>query len=135
MANMTVTAPESTQPRRLGRLNTITFTHTAAGTAGGDVAAAPITGTLLRMYTDDGGDGAWDCKFTASGTDIWEITGLGTSAQSRPISVTWDGTTPDGATDTMSNGIPVMNEAITCTTANMSGSGTGPAITLVYREG
>lgn len=136
MANMTVTAPESKAPRQPGRINTITFTHTLAATGAGSVASAPITGTLLRVYWDDKGDASWDLSFTASGTVIWEQTGLDTNAGSRPIVMGWDGATPDGATDAMSDGIPVVNEAITCTTANMSATGGANAheITLVYRE-
>lgn len=136
MPNMTVTAPESTQPKVPGRLNTITFTHTLAATAGGSVASAPITGTLLRVYWDDKGDASWGVSFTASGAVIWEETTIGTSAGSRPISMGFDGATPDGATDAMAFGIPVVNEAITCTTINMSATGGANAheITLVYRE-
>ncbi len=136
MANMTVTAPESTQPRRAGRLNSITFTHTTASTGAGSVASAAITGTLLRVYWDDKGDAAWDLSFTASGAVIWEETGLGTGAGSRPITIGFDGATPDAATDAMTDGIPVFNETITCTTGNMSATGgaDGHEITLIYRE-
>ena len=136
MANMTVTAPESTNPRRPGRLNSITFTHTAAATGDGSVASQAITGTLLRVHTDNKGDDSWDLSFTASGAVIWEQTALGTGAQSLPICVGWDGLTPDGATDALAYGIPVLNETITCTTANMSATGgaDGHEITIIYRE-
>ncbi len=136
MANMTVTAPESTNPRRPGRLNSITFTHTAAATAGGSVASQAITGTLLRAYWDDKGDASWDLSFTASGAVIWEETALDTNAGSRPIIAGFDGATPDAATDAMAVGIPVFNETITCTTANMSATGGANSheITLIYRE-
>ena len=136
MANMTVTVPESTRPKRAGRLNSITFTHTAAATADGSVASVPITGTLLRVYWDDKGDASWDLSFTASGTVIWEETALGTGAGSRLITMGLDGLTPDGATDAMAFGIPVLNETITCTTANMSATGGANLheITLIYRE-
>jgi hypothetical protein len=91
----------------------------------------------LRAYWDDKGDAAWDLSFTASGTVIWEETGLGTGAGSKPITMGFDGATPDAATDAMAFGIPVVNEAITCTTANMSATGgaNNHEITLVYREG
>ena len=136
MANMTVTVPESTRQKRDGRLNSITFTHTAAATGDGSAVSAAITGTLLRVYWDDKGDAAWDLSFTASGAVIWEETGLGTAAGSRPITTGFDGATPDAATDAMTFGIPVFNETITCTTANMSATGGADAheITLIYRE-
>ena len=136
MANMTVTTPTDLQRGRGNgsKLRSITFTHTAAGTAAGSVASGTVTGTLLRIAVDDGGDAAWDLSLTASGVVIWEETGLGTGALSRPIGMAFDGSTPDGATDAAMWGIPVLGETITCTTANMSGSGTGPVITLIYRE-
>jgi len=134
MANMTVAAPVVKSAAGGKRLKSVTFTHTAAGTADGSVASSPITGTLLRVLTNDGGDASWDLSFTASGAVIWEQTALGTGAQTYPLGICWDGTTPDGATDACMWGIPVFGEAITCTTANMSGSGTGPVITIIYRE-
>ena len=138
MANMTVTSPTALQRGRGNgsKLRAITFTHTAAATAGGSVASASITGTLLRVYWDDKGDASWGVSFTASGAVIWEEATIGTTAGSRPISMGWDGLTPDGATDAMSNGIPVVNETITCTTANMSATGGANLheITLIYRE-
>jgi hypothetical protein len=132
MANMTA----SMTARKSGsKMRSITFTHTAAGTADGTVASTEdINGTLLYIYVDDGGDAAWDLSLTVGGVVIWEETSLGTNALARPICVGFDGATPDAATDACIWGIPMSGQNLTCTTANMSGSGTGPAITVIFRE-
>jgi len=131
MANMTVASPKEIPG---SKLKSITFTHTAAGTATGTVASPPITGTLLRVYTDAGGDAAWDLTISASSPVIWARTGMGTGAETFPLGIMWDAGRPAADTEVAMWGIPVVGEAITVATANMSGSGTGPAITIIYRE-
>jgi hypothetical protein len=114
-------------------IRSVTFTHTAAGTAAGS-ATTPfsITGKLLRIAVDDGGDAAWDLTLTASGVTVWTETGLGAAALTRPLGFAYDGGTPIARTDVPMWGIPLCNEALTVTTANMSGSGAGPAITVIW---
>lgn len=133
MANMTVSGVKALGGQ--SRIRSATWTHTAAGTAAGTVASSfVITGRLLRVYTDAGGDASWDLTLTASGSTIWSLTALGTSAQTFPLGICYDASTPDAATDATMWGIPLAGEALTVTTANMSGSGTGPAITIVWEE-
>lgn len=132
MANMTV----SMSARKSGcKLRSITFTHTAAATADGSATSTEdINGTLLRLYTDAGGDAAWDLTLSDGNSTIWEETSLATTAQTKALGMAYDGSTPDAATDAAMWGIPMYGQNLTCTTANMSGTGTGPAITIIFRE-
>jgi len=116
-------------------MRSVTFTHTAAGTATGSASTTEeIHGTILRIYTDDGGDAAWNVVLSASGSTIWTSPSLGTGAQTLPLGIMWDAGTPAADTEVTMWGIPLAGEALTCSTSNMSGSGTGPAITIVYRQ-
>lgn len=132
MANMTVS---SVKGKPGLKMKSITFTHTAAGTAAGTVTSTEdISGTLLRVYTDSGGDSSWDLTLTVGGVDLWARTGMGTGAESFPLGWMWDAGRPVADTEVVSWGIPLVGENLTVTTANMSGSGTGPAITIIFRE-
>lgn len=135
MANMTVGSIREKAGTPDKKMKSISFTHTAAGTAGGSAATTEeIHGTLLRIYTDAGGDAAWNVVLSASGVTIWTSGTLVTGVQTLPLGIMWDGGTPAADTEVTMWGIPLAGEALTCTTSNMSGSGTGPTITIVYRE-
>ena len=133
MANMTVS--DVTKKAGGPKMRSITFTHTAAGTAAGTVASTnEINGTLLRIYTDDGGDAAWNVVLSDGNSTIWTSPSFGASAQTLPLGMMWDAGTPAADTEVTMWGIPMCGQNLTCTTSNMSGSGTGPAITIIYRE-
>lgn len=135
MANMTVSSVRSKSGVPDPKMKSIVFTHTAAGTADGSVASTEdIHGTLLRIVTDDGGDGAWNIVLNDGIADIWTSPSLGTSAQTLPLGIEHDGTTPDADTDSPMWGIPIAGQNLTCSTSNMSGSGTGPVITVIFRQ-
>ncbi len=117
------------------KMKSITFTHTAAGTAAGTVASTEkLHGTLLMVYTDTGGDASWDLTLTVGGADVWVRAAMGTGAEVFPLGIMHDAGRPAADTEVTMWGIPISGQALTCTTANMSGSGTGPAITIVFRE-
>jgi hypothetical protein len=142
MANMTVdAAPVSTvtDARKPSRLRKVTFTHTAAGTAAGSVATSfPITGELLYAKVTQC-DAAWDFLLTDGSTTIYSITGLNTANAGTAIPlymISAAATDKAGVvTDDDSNfvhGIPMVNEYLTCTTANVST--VAPTITVYWRE-
>ena len=87
----------------------------------------------LPILTDAGGDAAWNVVLSASGSTIWTSPSLATGAETFPLGIAFDASTPDAATDAAMWGLPLAGEALTCSTSNMSGSGTGPVITIVYR--
>jgi hypothetical protein len=117
-----------------GDMKSVTFTHTAAGTATGSATTTfSIHGRLYRIVTDDGGDAAWNVVLNDGIADIWTSPSLGTNAQTRLLGMEWDGSSPDADTDAALFGIPIAGP-LTCSTSNMSGSGTGPAITIIYEE-
>ncbi len=135
MANMTVGDIRKKKADVNPKIRSVAFTHTDANVATGSAATTEeIHGTLLRIYTDDGGDASWNVVLSASGSTIWTSPALGTSAQTLPLGIAFDGSTPDAATDAAMWGLPLAGEALTCATSNMSGSGTGPVITIVYRQ-
>ncbi len=136
MANMTLVAADSPSVSgRVSRLRSMTFTHTALATATGSLETPfPITGRLLRITTDTNGDAAWDITLTASGVALWARTGFTASALSFPLGWMWDAGRPAADTEIASWGIPLVDEKLTVATANMSGSGTGPAITIIWEE-
>lgn len=135
MANMTVSKIRSKANVPSPRMRSIVFTHTAAGTATGSVSSTEdIHGTLLRIVTDAGGDGAWNIVLNDGTVDIWTSPSLGTNAQTLPLGIEHDGTTPDADTDSPMWGIPMAGQNLKCSTSNMSGSGTGPVITVIFRE-
>lgn len=132
MANMTV---GDVKGKPAGNLRSIAFTHTAAGTAGGSATStADINGTLLRVVTDAGGDASWNIVLNDGTADIWTSPAMGTGAQTMALGLAYDGSTPNAATDAALWGIPMSGQNLTCTTTNMSGSGTGPVITIIFRE-
>ncbi len=133
MANMTVTTVRS-KPG-LSKIKSIVFTHTDVNVATGSaVSVEDINGTLLRIVTDAGGDGAWNIILNDGIADIWTSPSLATSAQTLPLGIEHDGTTPDADSDSPFWGIPLAGQNLTCSTSNLSGSGTGPVITVIFRE-
>ncbi len=134
MANMTVGDIKKKKDDVNPKMRSVSFTHTAAGTATGSVATTEeIHGTLMRMYTDAGGDASWNFTLIASGSTVWTSPALGTNAQTLPLGIMWDAGTPAADTEVTMWGIPLAGEVLTCSTTNMSGSGVGPVITIVYR--
>jgi hypothetical protein len=85
------------------------------------------------MVTDDGGDAAWNVVLSDGTATIYTSASLGTNAQTALLGMEWDGSTPDADTDAALFGIPIAGP-LTLSTSNMSGSGTGPAITIIYQE-
>lgn len=135
MANMTVTGIQKKPGTEKVKLRAIVFTHTDANIATGTVdSTEDIHGTLLRIATDNGGDASWNIVLNDGIADIWTSPALGTGAQTLPIGIEHDGTTPDADTDNPMWGIPMAGQNLTCSTSNMSGSGTGPVITVIFRE-
>ena len=134
MANMTVSDVKKKAGVPDLKMRSISFTHTAAGTATGSATSTEeIHGTLLRIYTNTDGDDSWDIVLSASGSTIWSRNAFGTGAQTFPLGIMWDAGTPAADTEVTMWGIPLAGETLTVSTANMSGSGTGPVITIVYR--
>ena len=132
MANMTI-GDVKAKSGDVG-IKSVAFTHTAAGTAGGSATTTfDIHGQLLRFVTDDGGDASWNIVLSDGTATIFTSAALGTTAQTALLGMEWDGSTPDADTDAALFGIPIAS-ALTCTTSNMSGSGVGPVITIIYRE-
>ena len=132
MANMTISAVKEKSSG--GIMKSVTFTHTAAGTAGGAATTTfDIHGKLYRFVTDGNGDASWNMVLSDGIATIFTSAALGTNAQTALLGMEWDGSTPDADTDPALFGIPIAG-ALTCTTSNMSGSGTGPAITIIYEE-
>ncbi len=134
MANMTVSVVKSKSGVPNPKMRSITYTHTDANVATGTVdSAEDIHGTLMRIATDAGGDAAWNIVLNDGIADIWTSASLGTGAQTFPLGIEHDGTLPDADADNPMWGIPIAGK-LTCSTSNMSGSGTGPVITIVFRE-
>ena len=132
MANMTSGGVRGKPGRKM---KSITFTHTDANIATGTVASSEeINGMLLMVYTDSGGDASWDLTLAVSGPNVWVKTGMGTGKEVFPLGIMYDAGRPDTATEVTLWGIPMSGQTLTCSTTNMSGSGTGPAITIVFRE-
>ena len=135
MANMTVGDIRKKKDDVNPKMRSVAFTHTDANVATGSVATTEeIHGTLLRIHIDDGGDAAWNVVLSASGSTIWTSGTLVTGAQTLPLGMMWDGGTPAADTEVTMWGIPLAGETLTCSTSNMSGSGTGPVITIVYKQ-
>ncbi len=136
MANMTISSSDAPSVSgRISRLRKVTFTHTAAGTAAGSAETSfDITGRLLRITTDDGGDASWDVTLVASAVTLWARTAFGASEESFPLGWMWDAGRPAADTEVVSWGIPLVEEKLTLTTANMGGTGTGPIITIIWEE-
>lgn len=133
MANMTVTGVQG-KPG-LSKMKSIIFTHSDANVATGDATSTEnIHGTLLRIITDDGGDGAWNIILNDGIVDIWTSASLGTSAQTLPLGIMWDGSISAADTAVVMWGIPISGQNLKCSTSNMTGSGTGPIITVIFRE-
>jgi hypothetical protein len=59
---------------------------------------------------------------------------MATGAQTVALGLCFDGSTPNAATDAAMWGIPLVDQTLLCTTSNMSGSGTGPVITVIWEE-
>jgi hypothetical protein len=134
MANMTVGDIRKKKDDVNPKMRSVTFTHTAAGTATGSASTTEeIHGTLLRIYTDDGGDASWNVVLSDGNTTIWTSPALGTSAQTLPLGMMWDAGVPAADTEVTMWGLPMAGQSLTCSTSNMSGSGVGPAITVIYR--
>ena len=136
MANMTVGSETflTTRKGKPSRIRKVVFTHTAHTTAAGSVATAfTITGELLRA-TCGVADAAWDMLLTDGTATIFAITGLSTAAAA--VSIPLYMTSASGeVTDDESHfeiGIPMVNEFLTCTTANVSTA--APTITIYWRE-
>lgn len=138
MANMTVGSETylTTRKGKPSRIRKVTFTHTSAGTAAGDVATAfTITGELLRAVATRC-DAAWDFLLTDGTATIFAITGIATAAAGAAVSIPLYMTSASGeVTDDETHfeiGIPMVNEYLTCTTANVSA--VAPTITVYWRE-
>ncbi len=135
MANMTVGDIRKKKDDVNPKIRSVAFTHTDANVATGSVATTEeIHGTLLRIHTDDGGDASWNIVLSASGSTIWTSPAMGTGAETFPLGIMWDAGTPAADTEVAMWGIPLAGEILTCSTSNMSGTGTGPVITIVYRQ-
>jgi hypothetical protein len=135
-SNMTIgTELAETTSGRKSRLRKVTFTHTAAGTADGNATTTfNITGTLLRIVTDSGGDASWNFVLNDGIADVYTSPAMGTGAQTIALGLCYDGSTPNAATDAAMWGIPLVDQTLLCTTSNMSGTGTGPVITVIWEE-
>ena len=132
MANMTSSGVKGKSGLKM---KSITFTHTAAGTADGAATSTEdINGTLLRVVTDTNGDAAWNIVLSDGNSTIWTSPSMGADPQTLPLGIMWDAGTPAADTEVTMWGIPMAGQNLTCTTSNMSGSGTGPSITIIYRE-
>lgn len=135
-SNMTIGAEDTeVTSGKKARLRKVAFTHTAAGTADGNATTTfNITGTLLRIVTDSGGDASWNFVLNDGIADIYTSPAMGTGAQTIAIGLCHDGSNPNAATDAAMWGIPLVEQTLKCTTSNMSGSGTGPVITVIWKE-
>ena len=134
-SNMTIGTPVS--PCLAGkrqRLRKVVFTHTAAGTAGGNATTTfKITGTLLRVVTT-GGDGAWNIVLNDSVADIWASPSITATATSFPLYQTAAGSLT-AVTDDESDfayGIPLVDQTLKCTTSNVAT--TAPTVTVIWEE-
>ena len=124
MANMTIgveTADNISGKRSL--LRKVTFTHTAAGTAGGSATTTfSITGRLLR-YITTGGDIEWQFALSDGIATIFSSGNLTATATSGALSM---------STTISHIGISMVAQTLTCTTTNVSG--TAPTITIIWEE-
>jgi len=122
MANMTIADPViGTVQGGKAKLRRVTFTHTSAATAAGSATTTfPITGRLLRYFTT-GGDVEWQFTLSDGTATIFSSGNLTATATSGALNM--HATIPH-------NGIPMVDQTLTCTTANVSG--TAPTITIIY---
>jgi hypothetical protein len=123
-SNMTIGAEDTeVTSGRKARLRKVTFTHTAAGTAAGNATTTfNITGKLLR-YITTGGDAEWQFSLNDGTADIFSSGNLTATATSGALSM--HATIPH-------DGIPLVEQTLKCTTANVSG--TAPTITVIWEE-
>jgi len=133
--NMTIGAEDTeVTSGRKARLRKVTFTHTAAGTAGGNATTSfYITGKLLRLVTT-GGDGAWNIVLNDGVANIWASPSITATATSFPLYQVAAGSLT-AVTDDESDfayGIPLVEQYLTCTTSNVST--TAPTITVIWEE-
>lgn len=123
-SNMTIGAElgETTSGQK-SRLRKVVFTHTAAGTAAGNATTTfKITGKLLR-YITTGGDAEWQFTLNDGVAVIFSSGNLTATATSAALNM--HATVPH-------DGIPLVNQTLLCTTANVSG--TAPTITIIWEE-
>jgi hypothetical protein len=135
MANMTVgTIQGARTTGRRTRLRSVTFTHTAAGTAAGSATTTfKITGTLLRVVTT-GGDAAWNIILSDDAAQIWASPSITATATSYPLYQVAAGSltvVTDDESD-FAYGIPLVNSTLTCATSNVST--TAPTVKVIWEE-
>ncbi len=125
MANMTIGAITARSGK--SRMRKVTFTHTAAGTAGGSATTSfAITGRLLK-YIRVGGDAEWQFVLNDGIANIFSSGNLNATTTETLLSMSL--TIPH-------KGIAMAGQALTCTTTNVStaGGGTAPTITVFWEE-
>ncbi len=123
-SNMTIGVElGETTSGKLSMFRKIVFTHTAAGTAGGNATTTfTITGKLLR-YITTGGDAEWQFVLNDGIANIFSSGNLTATATSGALSM--HATVPH-------NGVPMVDQTLLCTTTNVSG--TAPTITIIWEE-
>ena len=131
-SNMTIGAKTgATIDGKRTKLNKVTFTQTAAGAAGNATTSFAITGTLLRVDTT-GGDAAWNIVLNDGSADIFTSPSMGNSGNTFPLGMEWDGSTPDGDTDSPMWGIPLVEQNLLCTISN--GGTLAGVITIIWKD-
>jgi len=132
MADVNMTIGSVVSKSGQSRMRRVTFTHTAATTAGGNATTSfPITGKLLAvMHT--GGDAAWNFVLSNGTANIFTSGSLDNTTKIKPLSLHYDGSNPDAATDAVTDGIPMVGETLLCTTTNVSTL--APTITVYWEE-
>ena len=133
MADVNMTIGSVVSKSGQSRMRRVTFTHTAATTAGGNATTSfPITGKLLAvMHT--GGDAVWNFTLSNGTATLFTSGNLDNSTKFKTLGLSFDGSQPDAATDVSSAfGIPMVGETLLCTTTNVSTL--APTITVYWEE-
>ena len=105
------------------RMRSVTFTHTASGTAGGAATTSfPITGRMLK-YIRVGGDAEWQFVLNDGIADVFSSGNLNDTTTETLLSL--HATIPH-------NGIPMAGQLLTCTTTNVTTL--APTITIFWEE-
>ena len=127
MADVNMTVSAVTARGGKSRMRSVTFTHTAVGTAAGN-ATTPfqISGRLLK-YIRVGGDAEWQFTLNDGIANIFSSGNLDATTTESLLSM--HATIPH-------RGIPMAGQTLLCTTANVSsaGGGTAPAIKVFWEE-